>query len=380
MAKKILIVVTKGEIGGAQVFVKNLATGLLKMGIDVTVALGLEHGSYLEPELLKIGAKIHTFYNLSRSFSPLRNFFLILEARKYFNNNRFDAIQLNSSNSIFIAAAAKISKFKPKIIFTHHGLSFIDPSAQNLFKKFALKTVFVPLIRLVDINIFVSRRNFDEATHMKLVSKEKSVVIYNGIYPEFKTKSESVKFLESALNTPLKGVKIIGSIGRLAHPKNFEFFINSAKLITQKLIASDINPVYIIIGNGPEKERYISIIRKNGLYENFFILSDINNASKYIKAFDLFVLTSIYEGLPLTAIEAISAGIPVLLSDIGGNPEIIGRDETQLFKLNNKIEFCEKAISIIKDRTLHSILSRRNKEGSNKFFGDLMVSQYFNLI
>ena len=68
--KKILIAITKGEIGGAQVFVRNLAFGLKKDGFDVTVALGREHGDFLESELPRADIKLHTFYNLSRSFSP----------------------------------------------------------------------------------------------------------------------------------------------------------------------------------------------------------------------------------------------------------------------------------------------------------------------
>ena len=127
--KKILIVITKGEIGGAQAFVLNLATGLKKNNFRVTVALGPEPGDFLPSELKNVGIPIHTFKNLSRTFSPAKNLFFFWEAKKYLDKNSFDIVHLNSSNTLLMAPAAKLSSSRPKVVFTHHGLTFFDPSS-----------------------------------------------------------------------------------------------------------------------------------------------------------------------------------------------------------------------------------------------------------
>jgi len=370
--KKVLIAITKGEIGGAQMFVRNLATGLKKDGLKITVILGSKHSDFLESEMTKAGIPIHTFYNLSRSFSPLRNFFLVLEAKRYLDKNLFDAIQLNSSNTLFIALAAKLSKSKPRVIFTHHGLSYLDPLSTKKIKRFFAGIVFKLLLPFVDLNVFVSQKNLDDALAMKLVKKENSLVVYSGINADFKSKIESLRFLESELDVSLKNKFILGSIGRLAYPKNYEFLIGAAPLLQ----AAYPELIFVIIGEGPDKPKYQKLIAKNNLENYFYLAGEIKEAARYIKAFDLFVLPSIYEGSSLTAIEAISAGLPVLISRVGGNPELVDGNNAQLFELDSQKEFTDKAMTIIRDKKLYQKLALQNKKISQKFLEDFIVSQY----
>jgi len=374
--KKVLIAITKGEIGGAQMFVRNLATGLKKNGLKITMILGSKHSDFLESEMVKAGIPIHTFYNLSRSFSPLRNFFLILEAKRYLDKNLFDAVQLNSSNTLFIALAAKLSKSKPRVIFTHHGLSYLDPSSTKKTKRCLAGIIFKLLLPFVDLNVFASQKNLDDALAMKLVKKENSLIIYNGANVDFKSKIESIRFLESELGVSLKNKFILGSIGRLAHPKNYEFLIGAAPLLQ----ATYPELIFVIIGEGPDKPKYQKLITKNNLENYFYLAGEIKEAARYIKAFDLFVLPSVYEGSSLTAIEAISTGLPVLISRVGGNPELVDGSSAQLFELDNQKEFTDKAMTIIRDKKLYQKLALQNKKISQKFLEDSVVSQYQKIL
>ena len=124
---KILIVITKAEIGGAQVFVLNLAKGLKLAGHQVTVASGL--GSFLPEELKKEGIDFYQFKNLKRSFNPLANVKFVKELKAYVAQNSFAVVHLNSSNALlgtWSLRALKLKTGKPKIVFTIHGLSLID--------------------------------------------------------------------------------------------------------------------------------------------------------------------------------------------------------------------------------------------------------------
>ena len=150
---------------------------------------------------------------------------------------------------------------------------------------------------------------------MKLVKEKKSAVVYNGIESNFHPREESRKFLKDRLGVSLKDAYVIGSIGRLAYPKNYEFLIGAASTIRLP------KTLFVIIGSGPELSRYRELIKKNNLEKRFLLAGEIKNAGRYIRAFDLFVLPSIYEGLSLTAIEAVSAGLPALLSASAATPK-----------------------------------------------------------
>jgi glycosyltransferase involved in cell wall biosynthesis len=378
--KKILIAITRGEVGGAQVFARDLALGLKKNNFDVTIALGSEHKEYLESESYGENIKLHIFKNLSRSFSPLKNILLVFEAKKYINQNDFDAIQLNSSNSIFIALAAKISKKKPLVIFTHHGLSFFDPNSNKRFSGFVIKMIFKILLNFVDINVFISQNNLQDAKKMGIINKNsKYEIIYNGSNTNFITKESSRAFLEEKINTPNDSSIIIGSIGRLAYPKNYEFLISAANHICEiKNFKQKI--IFIVIGEGPERDRYEKLIKKYGLENNFFLVGELKNAAQYLKAFDISTLTSIYEGMPMVLIESLDAGIAILAPKVGGINEIVENDNDQLYSPQDIKQYEEKLKTLILDPTLRLKKGVENKIRSDKFSVETMVQKYINLL
>jgi glycosyltransferase involved in cell wall biosynthesis len=84
-----------------------------------------------------------------------------------------------------------------------------------------------------------------------------------------------------------------------------------------------LNTVLIIIGTGEEKEKLEKQIKDLRLENRVFLVGFVENASWYLKAFDIFVLSSVKEGLPYVLIEAGFAGLPVVASDVGGVSEII---------------------------------------------------------
>jgi glycosyltransferase involved in cell wall biosynthesis len=331
---KVLIVITHGNIGGATNFVFYLAKGLKEKGINVKV--GFSKGEYLKEKLEKEKIEFVNFKWLKRTHNPLSNLFFIFEIKKFLDKEKFDICHFNSTNALFGAISAKISKSKPKTIFTIHGLSILDP---NYKKNFWLKPIywliFKFLLSFVDVPVFVSNKNLEDAKKLKLVKN--GVVIYNGIpQPEFLEKEIARKFYEEKIKINLKDKFLIGSIGRLDYQKNYEFFIKVF------LEISKIKPeaIAIIIGEGPERKKLENLIKKTNLKEKIFLIGELKDASKYIKAFDLFVLPSRYEGLSITLIEALFAQIPILASDVGGNKEIVGEDF--VFELNNKTDFLLK--------------------------------------
>ncbi len=331
---KVLIVITHGVIGGATNFVYFLAKGLKEKNIDIKVGFG--GGEYLKEKLEKENVPYINFKWLKRTHNPLANLFFIFEIKKFLDKEKFDVIHFNSTNALFGAVGAKISKSKPKTIFTFHGLSFLDSYYQkNKILKIIYRFVFKFLLLFINIPVFVSKYNLELAKRIKLTNG--GVVIYNGIpQPEFLDKENVRKFFEEKLNVNLKDKFLIGSIGRLDYQKNYEFLIE----IFPEILKIKENSIVIIIGEGAERKKYENLIRKYSLKNKFFLIGETKDASKYLKGFDLFVLPSRYEGLSITLIEALFAQIPILASDVGGNKEIVSKE--CVYEFNNKNEFLEK--------------------------------------
>lgn len=329
---KILIIITKGNIGGATNFVFWLAEKLKEKGIEVKVGFG--EGEYLKENLKKEKIDFINFHWLKRTKNPLANLLFIFEIKKFLEKEKFNVVHFNSTNALFGAIGAKISKSKPKTIFTFHGLSILDPNYKTPFKWFYF-LIFKFLLKFIDIPVFVCQANLKWAKEKKLIKE--GVVIYNGIEtPEFLERELARRFFERKIKISLKDRFLIGSIGRLDYSKNYEFLIK----IFPEILKVKPETILIIIGEGQERKKLERLIEKLNLKEKIFLIGEIKDASKYLRGFDLFVLPSRYEGLAITLIETLFAQIPVLASNVGGNEEIVGKE--CVFELNHKKEFLEK--------------------------------------
>lgn len=388
--QKILIIVTKAEVGGAQMSVLNLSKQLKKRGKEVTVGFG--EGDFLKKELEKEGIRTQRFKWLKRTHNPLANWLFVREVLHFLNNHPFDVVHINSSNALFAAKSSKKSRNKPKTVFTFRGMSMLDPNYRdNPIKKFLYKKLFQTLLRYVDASVFVSRHNLNLAEKEGLVKKGQGYLIYNGLDPE------NLEFLNSfqarrKLLSPSKGdgfvalggrqrekresmdnTFLIGSIGRLHYQKNYEFLIN----IFPEILKIKPNARAVIIGDGPERSGYEKMISDKGLQGKIILAGSIPNASQYLKAFDLFILPSRYEGLSVTLIEALFAGVPVLASQVGGAEEMFSGE--QLFELNNKKEFLQNFQKLATDEQARRKASEANKKNADRFTIKNTVEGYLQL-
>src|SRR5680860_569170 len=222
---KVLLVITKAEIGGAQTFILTLARGLKKIGVQVAVAAG--EGNYLPQELKKEGIPFFYLKNLKRSKNPLKILFYINELKKIINKEGFDAVHFNSTNTLPGIFSVKLSNFKPKTVFTVHGLSVLDSKYKAVkFIKFIFKIYFKFFLNYINNVVFVSKYNFEEAVKYGIADKGR--VIYNGLEMPadyFLEKIEAKKSLSHFISKNLEDVYLIGSVGRLAEQKNYDFLI-----------------------------------------------------------------------------------------------------------------------------------------------------------
>ena len=369
--QRILIVITKGDIGGAQVSVFNLAKQFKKNGHDVTVGFG--QGDFLKNKLKEANIPHVNFRNLVRSHNPVKNLLLIFEIKKYLDSHPANIVHFNSSNALLGAIGAKMSKCKPKTVFTFRGLSVIDPHyAKNSVLRGFYTLCFRLILAFVDMPVFVSQENYDYCRDIGLARG--GVIIYNGLAAEdqnFLSKEEAKKTLSAKLSKDFSNKFLIGSVGRLAYQKNYEFLIKNAVEIQKSRPSSAI----IIIGYGPEKEKYQKMIEENKLRDFVILAGDIPDAYRYMKAFDLFILPSRYEGLPITLIETLFAGIPTLATDVGGNKEVLG-DAGLLYRLDDNQKFHESLSEIMSNEQMRNELSQKATARATIFSIEQTANKY----
>jgi len=320
MDKKIKIcqVITQTHFGGAQKYICDISNNL-GPDFEITIAYGEGNEQELN-QYIKTNVPVR-FYKLKYLKRNINLFFDKLALRClffFFKKNKFNVIHLHSSKAGFLASiAGKLAGIK-KIIYTAHGwvfkenLNFVKKILYTFLEKFGAK--------FKDKIICVSQNDYDLALSKKITKKEKLELIYNGfqLTTEFFKTNDARRFLFNQIQIPDNGEKIIGTISNLYKNKGIEYLIESAKILNEK----KRNLIFIVIGSGSEEKNLKNLVQKLQI-KNFHFLGQINNASRYLKAFEIFTLTSIKEGLPYTLIEALYARIGIVCSDLESLSEII---------------------------------------------------------
>jgi glycosyltransferase involved in cell wall biosynthesis len=369
---RILFVITKSDIGGAQVFVLNLAKAFKELGFTVEVVAG--DGDFLFEELKKNQINYYYFESLKRDFNLLNALYFVWELRHLIKAKRYNVIHLNSSNTLIGGLASFFLKNKPKSFFTFHGLSFIDRNYNpNRIIKFLASVYYRTMLKSVDKIIFECRLNLEEVQKAGMIGN--APIIYNGIDQEsltFLNREEVRKYFSEKCGIDLRESFLIGSTGRLTYQKNYEFLISIFAKIKLKIPQSK----FVIIGEGPDRENYTRLIKKNNLENEIFLVGELKNSHKFMKGFDLFTLSSRYEGVSISLVETLFAEIPMLVTKVGGNVDIVNNDPRQLYELDNTEEYLEKIIYLKDNPT--SILEN-NRKMQSIFTLKHMVQNYKEL-
>lgn len=269
-----------------------------------------DHGRYKLIE--DNGGKIVELYRNCNVFQYIK------KIDDFFKNNKFDIVHCNVANTgvVFLYFAKKYN-VKVRILHSH-----ATSSADKLFKK----------IRNNIISIFTKKFANEyfacsEAAGKALFGRQKYFVLNNCVaYEKFKYDEILRKKLRKKYN--VENDFVIGNIGRLCNQKNQKFII--------ELLTELSNCKLMIIGNGPLENYLTECACKMNVQDRIIFTGSITNTNEMYNAFDVFVLPSIYEGLPVVGVEAQANGLPCIFSD-SITKEIKINENVKFLKLNHKI-------------------------------------------
>ncbi len=297
--------------GGAAVNASTLALRLAERGAEVEYA-GPPRALPYE-ELEAAGIPVHrlplapSFFNTRADIAALR------AIRSLLNGGGFDIVHLHSAKAGVLGRLAAIGG-DARVVYSPHSFPFVgDLPRPRIALTTALERV---LARRCDAIVCVCDWELRLGRARGLKPRRGLVRIYNGVEP-FPDGVEPARELSEWAG----GAPLVAAIAVLRRQKRLDLLIEAAPAI----LAGHPEARVAIVGNGPEGEGLERLVRELGLdrEERFRIFPFAASAWEYLAALDVFVLPSAWEAFPIGVLEALAAGVPQVVTDVGGSGEAV---------------------------------------------------------
>jgi len=308
--ERICFVITRADdLGGAQVHVLELASALKERGYGVQVLAG--GGGVLFEALEQLGITCRKLNRLVHPIRPGRDLAALKELRRTLQELQPDLVTTHSNKAGFLGRLAARSLNIP-VIHTSHGFLFNQKlgSPGGRFYRFMEKTA----ARVGDRVIAVAQSEFEVARKLGVIPAEKMAVVHNGL-PDL-----GKAFRSEPGQEPPRLVMV----ARFAAPKDHETLFKSLAGLTDKQWTLDL------VGDGPGLEKAKELAGKLGLSERVTFLGHRGDVPQVLAGAQVFILSSRREGFPLSILEAMRAGLPVVAARAGGIPEAVSEGESGL--------------------------------------------------
>ncbi len=238
---------------------------------------------------------------------------IILELAKYCRRHKVDIIHAHQCTPWFYAALSRLLYSRPRLLFEEHGRFF--PEVMNRKRVFFNSTV---VRRLTHRFIAVSEDVRNRLVKYEGVNFDQIEIVYNGAAPDLP--------LERAVREQVRqslGIRpddfLVGTAGRFDPIKNLPMLLKSIAGAREK--TASIRG--LLVGNGPAFEQVRKLRDNLGLSEVVVMPGHRDDARQLIQCMDLFVLSSFSEGTSMALLEAMAGGVPVAVTAVGGNPEVV---------------------------------------------------------
>jgi glycosyltransferase involved in cell wall biosynthesis len=351
MARKTLLyVITKSELGGAQGHVSDLIASLHR-DYDIHLAVGTP--GLLTDKMADLGVKVHIISSLQRRISPSQDLWAIKQCVAIVKLVKPDLIHCHSSKAGVVARLAAWICRVP-VVFTAHGWGF-DPRSPRLQRNIALgiEKILAPLTTKI---ICVSESDRQLAISLKVTAPKLVVTIHNGIAhgttPTATPAQQPPKLIMVArFNRSQKDQHtLMQAIARIKQPIQLDF-----------------------VGTGPDWNGSKTIAKDLNIVDRVAFLGDRLDVPDLLARSQIFVLSTHYEGAPISILEAMRCGLPIIATNVNGIPEQVADGVTGLLVPHQDVNALTDAISIL----IADPLTRQQMgaAGKQKFLQEFTVEQ-----
>lgn len=343
---------------GAEMMCLRLLTGLCGIkGVELSVIL-MNEGK-LAREIRKLGVPIEVLDETRMNF-----FHALRKVQEILLKTRPEILHTHRQKENILAfLASKKARLRIPLICTQHGLD--EPHARLKWKL------------LSGVNLYILYNHFRKVVVVSedmriMLSKKyqlparKLVVIHNGT-----EKRDRIR------RYPGGDPFVIGSAGRLFPVKDYPFLVKVAAEVNRH----EKNVRFELAGEGPEFGKLSGKIRESGLEEIIFLKGFVEDMENFYSTLDLYICTSLHEGFPMSVLEAMSHGLPVVAPMEGGIREAVADgSEGFLIEGRDPERYAQKCLEIYRNRDLRNRMGAAASERVRREFSiDVMAGKYYEL-
>jgi len=323
-AIRVLRVIARLNMGGPALHVAYLSSGLRERGYETTlvagdVGKGEESMAYVADRL---GVEVTTLHSLHREIAPTRDLVATMRLAQIMREQRPQILHTHTAKAgaigrLAILLAGKAAR-PPIVVHTFHGhvlRGYFGPLRGWVFRR--LERL---LARWTDVLVAVSPEVRDDLVALGVARPEKFAVIRLGIELEERVHGSDD---ERAATRRVLGVPdgrfLVGWIGRMTGVKRTDDVLRAFRLLRDRGVDASL----CMVGDGPDFERVLALAGELGIMRDCLFPGYQEEIGRFFGAFDVFVLPSGNEGTPVTAIEALASGCPVVATRVGGVPDVV---------------------------------------------------------
>lgn len=351
------------RIGGTETVIKHLVEGIDRSECDVEILC-------IEPRLGPFGEQLK---NLGIKITNLNwlggfDFQLIKQIRSYLSQNSVDVLHCHQYTPWFYGTLASLF-ISTKVIFTEHGRFYPDRSS---WKRKYINPI---LLRFTHQVTAISKATKLALSEYEFIPKSKVQVIYNGIMGLDCDEAEVTRLKERYKITSKDTV--FGTVARLDPIKNQTMMIKAfAKVADESQLVK-----LIIVGDGEERNNLEALVEELNIQNSVIFTGYEAQPKNLISLIDIFLLSSLSEGTSMTLLEAMSLGKPCVVTDAGGNKEVILDGVNGVVTENKNCDEFSKGMSmLLTNSEKRNEMSTNAKARFNKVFTvNQMVKQFSNI-
>jgi glycosyltransferase involved in cell wall biosynthesis len=348
---------------GAEVVACNLLKSLKEYS-DLDIQVILLNEGRLADELMASGLAVQVIDERKYSFWEI-----FRKTRAALNAAPPDIIHAHRYKENLLAfLISRNNRIYAKLITTLHGLPEVTGKRPNLITRLKSKANFFILSRYFAKTVAVSEDIRNTLTGRFSFANESVAVIHNGIL--FPPSSSYTKLTDRPF--------VIGSSGRLFPVKDYPLMVEIARAVAASG-KTDIR--FELAGDGPQRAELESLIQGYGLQDRFILRGHQDDMDAFYLGLDTYINTSVHEGIPMTILEAMAHGLPVIAPAVGGIGEIfVNGAEGFLIEDRNPQDFSVKCLQLHDDYELRARMSWAARERAEQAFSaEKMAERYYRL-
>lgn len=363
---RILHVITKLELGGAQQNTLHTCRELAHRGHDVVLASG--PGGMLDDEARRGPFRFAEIAPLVRQIHPVKDLLALVALTRLMRRERPGVVHTHSSKAGALGRVAAFLARVPVVVHTVHGWSFADgmPRATQAAYR-AVERACAPL---TDHFISVSRLDLERGVRLGIVPAESGSVVRSGFdLAEFAPDEAGRRRVRAEWGVRDDEVLVV-NVSNFKQQKAPLDFVRAAGIAAREAPALR----FAFVGDGELRGEVEQAVAREGLGARMTLAGWRRDVPDVMRAADVFALSSLWEGLPRSVVQARACGKPVVATAVNGTPEAVEDGVTGfLVPPGDAGAMAAALVRLARDPVLRDAMSRRAREGLDEFSAAAMV-------